>query len=90
MRGILTIDPRIDDEVIMIPLHSIELEEGDWKDLPRGTEDRETHSESNTDVVPCVGTNAVEHVFPSGVLSTDADWREVSSDVAHCFVFFKY
>ena len=79
MRGIFTRDPKIDEETIIMPLVTKRervrqvLAE---VDLPSSSEDGEAHGETDSDVGPGVGTDAVEHVFPSGVFSSEADLRE--------------
>ena len=80
----------MEDEVIRMPLDNnkkpVKLKQ---EHLPSSSEDGETHGKTNTDVGPSIGTDAVEHVFPSCILAKEARLRESSSKikVAHYFVF---
>jgi hypothetical protein len=92
MRGIFTRDPRMDDETIKMPLvtkrESVRKDLVDG-DLPSSSEDGEAHSEGDSDVLPGEGTDAVEDVFPSGVLAGDADWREHGGGV-HNYLIIRF
>ncbi len=89
MRGILTIEPKIEDDTIRIPLNinweqhsrkcehlAVEIGSIAMKYLPGSTCDREAHSETNANVGPCVRADAVEDVFPSLIVAGEADLRE--------------
>jgi len=45
--------------------------------LPGGSEDGQAHGETDADVRPGVGADAVEHVFPALVVAIEASGREV-------------
>ena len=48
----------------------------EWQYLPGGSEDGESHGETDADVRPGVRADAVEHVFPALVGAVDACLRE--------------
>ena len=90
-------EPKIDAEVIMIPLKNGKkvvnrhdlltrsqarvIEKLNY--LPGGSKDGETHGETNTNVGPRVRADAVEKILPARVISRDANLREQCCCVYH-------
>ena len=90
-------EPKIDAEVIMIPLKNGKkvvnrhdlltrrqaqvIEKLNY--LPGGSKDGETHGETNTNVGPRVRADAVEKILPARVISRDANLWEQCCCVYH-------
>ena len=56
--------------------------------LPGSSEDGETHGESDADVEPSVGADAVEEVLPSLVVALQAHWGEVQVFCHSIYIFY--
>ena len=85
MRGILTIEPRMEEEVIIIPLSceeknstvSVTKCNSSEYYLPGSAEDGQSHGKADASVSPRIRTDAVKHIFPTCVLLlSETDWRE--------------
>lgn len=90
-------EPKIDAEVIMIPLkdgkkvvnrHDLLTRRQaqvieKLNHLPGGSKDGETHGETNTNIGPRIGADAVEKILPAHVISRYTNLREQCCCVCH-------
>lgn len=86
MRGILTIEPRMEEEVIMIPLYceeqnsTVSVKKCDSSEyyLPGSAKDGQSHGKADASVSPGIRTDAIKDIFPTCVhLLSKTYWREL-------------
>lgn len=84
MRGILTIEPRMEEEVIIIPLSreenstvSVTKFNSSEYYLPGSAEDGQSHGKADASVSPRIRTDAIKHIFPTRIFFlSETDFRE--------------
>ena len=93
----MTIEPRMEEEVIIMPLNCKETDstvrvKKSWSSeyyLPGSAKDGQSHGKADASVSPGIRTDAIKDIFPTCVcFLSNAYWRPLCKSCRFCHILF--